>query len=93
MAKKQPLKPANAKPKPLPLKKEGNAFDKIMKENIEKIFRPFIEAKLGITLGKAIPLKEKFKTIQINCLRMFFQSTFQTLTISIFLNYHIDITI
>ena len=32
------------------------------KENIEKIFRPLIEKRLGIKIGKAIPLKEKMQT-------------------------------
>ncbi len=64
MAKKQSRKQANTfkKPKPSPLKKEGNAFDKIMKEIIEKIFRPLVEERLGVKIAKSIPLKEKMQT-------------------------------
>lgn len=38
MAKRQ-----SRKPTPKTLKKEGNVYDKLFKENIEQIFRPFIE--------------------------------------------------
>jgi hypothetical protein len=64
MAKKQPTKATNTqkKPKARPLKKEGNAFDKIFKENIEKVFRPLIEQRLGVKIVKATPLKEKMQT-------------------------------
>jgi hypothetical protein len=56
MAKKQSPK------KPKPPKKEGNAFDKIMKEIIEKVFRPLVEERLGVKIVKATPLKEKMQT-------------------------------
>jgi predicted transposase YdaD len=62
MAKKQTSKPTNKPSKVPPLKKEGNAFDKILKENIEKIFRPLVEARLGVKIVKATPLKEKMQT-------------------------------
>jgi hypothetical protein len=49
MAKKRTRKPANTPKKPVakPLKKEGNAYDKIFKEVVEKIFRPLVENGLG----------------------------------------------
>ena len=50
------------KPKVKTPKKEGNAFDKIMKEIVEKIFRPLIEERLGVKIVKSIPLKEKMQT-------------------------------
>jgi hypothetical protein len=69
MAKKQTFRSAaekketlDSKKKMLAFKKEGNAYDKILKENIEKIFRPLIEARLGVKIGKAIPLKDKMQT-------------------------------
>jgi hypothetical protein len=69
MAKKQTFQSAaekkealDSKKKMLAFKKEGNAYDKILKENIEKIFRPLIEARLGVKIGKAIPLKDKMQT-------------------------------
>jgi hypothetical protein len=62
MAKKQTTDSTIARNKTLTFKKEGNAYDKILKENIEKIFRPLIEKRLGIKIGKAIPLKEKMQT-------------------------------
>jgi hypothetical protein len=64
MAKRQPLKRTDIKKKPLlPLpKKEGNAFDKIFKEIIEKIFRPLVEERLGVKILKFTPLKEKMQT-------------------------------
>ncbi|MBL7813682.1 MAG: Rpn family recombination-promoting nuclease/putative transposase [Saprospiraceae bacterium] len=43
-------------------KKEGNIYDKIFKENVEKIFRPLIEKQLGAKIAKATPLKEKMQT-------------------------------
>jgi predicted transposase YdaD len=64
MATKQPNKPTNTpkKPLPKPLKKEGNAYDKIFKEVVEKIFRPLIEQRLGVKIVKSTPLKEKMQT-------------------------------
>jgi hypothetical protein len=62
MAKKQTPQSTEDKKRQLAFKKEGNAYDKILKENIEKIFRPLIEKRLGIKIGKAIPLKEKMQT-------------------------------
>ncbi len=64
MAKKQTPKPPNISKKalPLPPKKEGNAFDKIMKEIIEKVFRPLVESRLGVKILKSTPLKEKMQT-------------------------------
>jgi hypothetical protein len=62
MAKKQTTDNTTAKNKAFSFKKEGNAYDKILKENIEKIFRPLIEKRLGIKIGKAIPLREKMQT-------------------------------
>ena len=59
MAKKQIPKPKDAQKPP---KKEGNAFDKILRENIETIFRPLVEKRLGVKIVKAIPLKEKMQT-------------------------------
>jgi hypothetical protein len=56
MAKKQAPRKPN-----LP-KKEGNAFDKILKEIIEKIFRPLLEERLGVKIVKSTPLKEKMQT-------------------------------
>ena len=66
------MKPANQqtvkrkmtakKLKTKPPKKEGNVFDKIMKEIVEKIFRPLIEERLGVKIVKAVPLKEKMQT-------------------------------
>ena len=50
------------KPKAKTPKKEGNAFDKIMKEIVEKIFRPLIEERLGVKIVHSIPLKEKMQT-------------------------------
>lgn len=58
MEKKQPRK----KPNTPPIKKEGNAFDKVLKEIIEKVFRPLVEARLGIKIAKFTPLKEKMQT-------------------------------
>ena len=43
-------------------KSEGNGYDKIIKENLEEIFRPLIERKLGIKILKSIPLKDKMQT-------------------------------
>ena len=40
-------------------KKEGNQFDKIIKENLEQIFRPIIEQTLGIEIKTFRPWKEK----------------------------------
>lgn len=67
MAKKQASKQLNTPQKrstPLhqSIKKEGNAFDKILKENIEKIFRPLVEERLGVKIVKATYLKEKMQT-------------------------------
>jgi hypothetical protein len=66
MANKQPSKPNNGQKKVVlkvkPPEKEGNAYDKIFKENIEKIFRPLVEKLLGIKITKATPLKEKMQT-------------------------------
>ncbi len=47
MTKKQTRLHINKSPKPStkPLKKEGNVFDKIFKEIIEKIFRPLVEER------------------------------------------------
>ncbi len=59
MAKRQTTKPKGAEQPP---KKEGNAFDKILRENIETIFRPLVEKRLGVKIVKAIPLKEKMQT-------------------------------
>ena len=50
-------KPSEALPK-----SEGNGYDKIIKENLEEIFRPLIERKLGIKILKSIPLKDKMQT-------------------------------
>jgi hypothetical protein len=64
MAKRQLNKPTN-KPKTAtkkPPKKEGNAYDKIFRENVERIFRPLVEKRLGVTIAKATPLKEKMQT-------------------------------
>ncbi len=63
-AKQSPVKrtTTNKKGKTKPPKKEGNVFDKIMKEIVEKIFRPLIEERLGVKIVKAIPLKEKIQT-------------------------------
>jgi predicted transposase YdaD len=61
MTIKQNKKENKPKAKP-PLKKEGNAFDKIFKEIIEKVFRPLIEQRLGIKILKSTPLKEKMQT-------------------------------
>ncbi len=52
----------NAPKRDLNLQKEGNRYDKIMKENMEKMFRPLIEMRLGVKIGKAIALKEKMQT-------------------------------
>jgi hypothetical protein len=60
MVKKQSVK--SDKQKIIALKKEGNAYDKILKENIEKIFRPLIEKRLGVKIVKSTPLKEKMQT-------------------------------
>jgi predicted transposase YdaD len=64
MAKQKKSKPTNTPktPPPKPLKKEGNAYDKIFKENVEKIFRPLVEERLGVTIIKSTPLKEKMQT-------------------------------
>ena len=43
-------------------KSEGNGYDKIIKENLEEIFRPLIEKKLGIKILKSVPLKDKMQT-------------------------------
>ena len=59
MAKKQTPKPKEAQEPP---KKEGNAFDKILRENIERIFRPLVEKRLGVKIVKSTPLKEKMQT-------------------------------
>ena len=59
MAEKRPRKPKTPSISP---KKEGNIFDKILKENIEKIFRPLVEKRLGVKIVKATPLKEKMQT-------------------------------
>jgi hypothetical protein len=60
MAKKQSVK--TDKQKTIALKKEGNVYDKILKENIEKIFRPLVEKRLGVKIIKSTPLKEKMQT-------------------------------
>jgi DNA-dependent RNA polymerase auxiliary subunit epsilon len=62
--KKQPLKSIKTVKIPLPkrFKKEGNAFDKVIKEIIEKIFKPLVEEQLGIKILKFTPLKEKMQT-------------------------------
>lgn len=64
MAKKQPFQQTNEPQKysTKPPKKEGNAFDKIFKEIIEKIFRPLVEERLGVKIVKSTPLKEKMQT-------------------------------
>jgi hypothetical protein len=64
MAKKQTIKRAKTPKKPVvkPLKKEGNAYDKIFKEVVEKIFRPLVEKRLGVKIVKSTPLKEKMQT-------------------------------
>jgi hypothetical protein len=64
MAKKVSLKPTNntKKPTPPPPKKEGNAFDKILKEIIEKVFKPLVQQRLGVKIKKSTPLKEKMQT-------------------------------
>jgi predicted transposase YdaD len=64
MAKRQPTKRAKTPKKPAskPLKKEGNAYDKIFKEVVEKIFRPLVEKRLGVKIVKSTPLKEKMQT-------------------------------
>jgi hypothetical protein len=59
MAKKQATKRTN---KPKELKKEGNIYDKIFKEVVEKIFRPLIEERLGVKIAKSTPLKDKMQT-------------------------------
>jgi hypothetical protein len=59
MAKKQATKRTN---KPKELKKEGNIYDKIFKEVVEKIFRPLIEERLGVKIVKSTPLKDKMQT-------------------------------
>ena len=43
-------------------KKEGNLYDKIFKENAEKLFLPLVEERLGIKIKTFKPLKEKFQT-------------------------------
>ena len=43
-------------------KSEGNGYDKIIKENLEEIFRPLIEERLGIKILKSVPLKDKMQT-------------------------------
>ena len=64
MVKKRTSKRADTPKKPpaKPLKKEGNAYDKIFKEVIEKIFRPLVEKRLGVKIAKSTPLKEKMQT-------------------------------
>ena len=64
MAKKQTRRQTDSMQKPrIPeFKKEGNAFDKIFKEIIEKVFRPLVEERLGIKILKATPLKDKMQT-------------------------------
>ena len=47
MAKKQATKRTNKPKEPKPLKKEGNIYDKIFKEVVEKIFRPYLVVYLG----------------------------------------------
>jgi hypothetical protein len=37
--------------------KEGNLYDKIFKENAERIFLPLIEEALGIRIAKFLPLR------------------------------------
>jgi hypothetical protein len=41
---------------------EGNAFDKIFRENAESIFMPLVEEKLGIKIKTFIQMKEKRQT-------------------------------
>lgn len=60
MTRKTSSKPTNTTQKQL--KKEGNAYDKIFKENIERIFRPLVEERLGVKIVKAVALKEKMQT-------------------------------
>ena len=43
-------------------KSEGNGYDKIIKENLEQIFRPLIEERLGVKILESIPLKDKMQT-------------------------------
>ncbi len=64
MTEKQPRKLRNTSKRKAasPPKKEGNVFDKIIRENIEKIFRPLVEKRLGIKIVKATYLKEKMHT-------------------------------
>jgi predicted transposase YdaD len=64
MAKKQTSKSAKLPKKPVlkPPPKEGNAYDKIFKEVVEKIFRPLIEKRLGVKIVKSTPFKEKMQT-------------------------------
>ena len=43
-------------------KSEGNGYDKIIKENLEQIFRPLIQERLGVKFLESIPLKDKMQT-------------------------------
>ncbi|NUQ22602.1 MAG: Rpn family recombination-promoting nuclease/putative transposase [Saprospiraceae bacterium] len=42
--------------------KEGNLYDKIFKENAERIFLPLIEEALGIRIAEFLPLRAKMQT-------------------------------
>ncbi|MEM9721383.1 MAG: hypothetical protein AAGA10_19115 [Bacteroidota bacterium] len=46
----------------MPEKKESKRFDKIIKENREAFFAPFIKKVLGIEIVEAVPLAEKLQT-------------------------------
>ena len=43
-------------------KSEGNGYDKIIKENLEQLFRPLIEERLGVKFLESVPLKDKMQT-------------------------------
>jgi len=55
--------------------REGNLYDKILKENAEQLFLPLVEKKLGIKIKSFHPLQEKFQTTVEREMDFFYEIT------------------